>query len=114
MSQQEIIELGEEFNDDKCIDFILELIPEEDRKSLTRDDVQFVLDSIYDYYEENGLIDEETVGDGYVDEAEELDFVRRACKEEGVALTDEQIQLILDGELQYGISIGIYEEDDAE
>ncbi len=112
MAEKELLELGKEFNDDKCIDFILNLIPQEDRQGISRDDVQFVLDSIYDYYEENGLIDEDTVSDSYVDETEELNYVRQACKNEGIKLTDEQIQLILDGELQYGISIGIYEEED--
>lgn len=112
MKEQDIIELGEEFNDDKCIDYILELIPEEDSRGISRDDVQFVLDSIYDYYEQNGLIDDDTVGDGYVDETEEFNYVRQACKDEQLKLTDEQIQLILDGELQYGIAIGIYEDEE--
>jgi hypothetical protein len=32
-------------------------------------------------------------------------------KEQGVNLTGEQIQLIMDGELQYGIEQGYYEEE---
>ena len=102
----------EEVNDKECIDFILNHVPEQDRKNLTSDNIQFVLDSIYDFYEANGLIDEDTASDGFVDEIAELDFVREACRKEGVQLSDEELQLILDGELQYGISIGIYEEDD--
>mgnify|MGYP006872977574 FL=1 len=109
---EELLELPEEFNDDKCIDYILNLIPAEDKANITRDDVQFILDAIYDFYEENGLIDEEVAKDSYIDETEELNYVRKACKEEGIKLSDEQIQLILDGEYQYGIEIGIYEEDE--
>ena len=120
MTKNEELDPGPEFDDSECIKYILALIPEEDkradkttyRKAITEDDVQFVLDCIYDYYEQAGLIDEEQVSDSLVDENEELEFVTNACKEEGIGLTMEQIQLILDGEFQYGLEIGIYEESD--
>lgn len=106
------LNLGLEFDDDACIKFIMELIPEEDRDGMTEDDIQYVLDVIYDFYESEGLIDEDVASDGYVDETKELDFIRKACKKDKVNLTDEQIQLILDGEFQYGIETGIYVEDE--
>jgi len=112
MAKDKDLDLGPEFDDEKCIEFILGLIPEEDKKGMTEDDVQYVLDVIYDFYETEGLIDENVASDGYVDETAELDFIRKAAKKDGINLTDEQIQLILDGEFEYGLSIGIYEEDE--
>ncbi len=106
------LNLGPEFDDQECIDFILKLIPEEDRDGMTEDDVQYVLDVIYEFYESEGLIDEDTASDGYVDETAELEFIRKACKKDKVNLSDEQIQLILDGEFQYGIEKGFYAEDE--
>lgn len=113
MAKEYDLDLGPEFDDEKCIQYILNIIPEEDKKGMTEDDVQYVLDVIYDYYESAGLISEEdTAGEGVIDETAELEFVRKAAKKDHINLTDEQIQLILDGEFQYGLEIGIYEEDE--
>lgn len=114
MAQNNDWDITPEFDDDACIAFIMNLIPEQDRAGMTEDDIQWVLDVIYDFYESEGLIDESTASDGYVDETAELDYIRKAAKKDGVTLTDEQIQLILDGEYEYGLSIGIYEEDEDE
>jgi hypothetical protein len=112
MSKEQDLDLGPEFDDAQCIEFIMNLIPEEDKAGMTDDDVQYVLDTIYDFYESEGLIDENVASDGVIDETAELEYIRKAVKKDGINLTDEQIQLILDGEYQYGLSIGIYEDDD--
>lgn len=112
MAKEQDLDLGPEFDDKECIKYIMSIIPEEDKKGMTEEDVQYVLDAIYDFYESEGLIDENVASDGYVDETAELDFIRKAAKEEHLNLSDEQIQLILDGEYKYGLSIGIYEEDE--
>lgn len=113
MSKDAELDLGPEFDDEKCIQYILNLIPEEDRGNMTEDDVQYVLDVIYDFYESVGLIDEDdTADEGVIDEEAELEFIRKAVKKDHIQLTDQQIQLILDGEFQYGLEIGIYEEDE--
>ena len=112
MAKEQDLDLGPEFDDSKCIEYILNLIPEQDRAGITEDDVQYVLDVIYDYYESEGLMDENVASDGYVDEDAELDYIMKAANEDGVKLTSEQIQLILDGEFEYGKAIGIYAEDD--
>lgn len=114
MAKEQELDLGPEFDDAQCIEFIMNLIPEEDKAGMSEDDVQYVLDTIYDFYESVGLIDENMASDGVVDETAELEYIRKAVKKDGIALTDEQIQLILDGEFEYGLSIGIYEEDDEE
>lgn len=112
MAKDNDLDLGPEFDDDKCIEFILNLIPEEDRNGMTEDDVQYVLDVIYDFYQSAGLIADDDATEGVINEEAELAFVRKAAKKDGINLTDEQIQLILDGEFQYGLEIGIYEEDE--
>ena len=102
MAKEQDLDLGPEFDDSKCVEFILNLIPEQDREGITEDDIQYVLDVIYDFYESEGLLDENVASDGYVDETAELEFIRRAAKRDGINLNDEQIQLILDGEFEYG------------
>ena len=113
MSKEKDLDLGPEFDDQECIDFILNLIPAEDRGNMTEDDIQYVLDVIYEYYDQAGLIDEDdTASEGVIDENEEFEFVKKAVKKDGIQLTDQQIQLILDGEFEYGLEKGIYEEDE--
>lgn len=97
----------------EMVQYILNLIPEEDKNNLTEADVLLVLDAMDDYLEEKGLLeydeqtDEAIYLDGDVDETEQLQFVQ---KEVGNQLTGVQIQLIMDGEKEYGIEKGWYDE----
>ncbi len=101
------------FDESEAIRFILNFIPEEDKKNLTEDDIQYVLDVIYDYYDSEGLIedDNETADEASIDEEKMFDYIRNAVKKDKMNINDEQIQLILEGEFEYGVSIGIYEEE---
>ena len=101
----------------ELVQFIFDVIPAEDRKDLTPDDILLVLDLMDDYLEEQGLLREDPETgemeylDGEVDETEQLNYVLSAMKEEGRTVTGVQIQLIQDAELQYGIEHGYYEEE---
>ena len=99
------------------VDFMWNLIPDEDRKGMTPSDLLFVLDTMDDYLEEAGLLEVDENGeitylDGDVDETEQFAYVQKAVQEAGRALTNTQIQLIMDAEMQYGIEQGYYEEED--
>ena len=48
--------------------------------------------------------------DGEVDETAQMEYVAEAAKEQQSPLTMVQIQLIMDGEFQYGLQEGWYEE----
>lgn len=98
------------------LEFIWNLIPEEDKQGMSEDDVLFVLDAVDDYLEDIGLLQYDEMSgdveylDGEIDEMEQLNFVLEAAKRDKRSLTNTQIQLILDGEEQYGESQGWYEE----
>ncbi len=100
------------------IEYIWNMISAEDRQGMNQSDVLLVLDAMDDYLEEKGLLqyDEQTgeaeYADGEVDETEQLDYVLQAAKAQGSKVTGVQIQLVMDGELQYGIEQGYYEEED--
>ncbi|MBQ0153408.1 MAG: hypothetical protein KBS70_01330 [Bacteroidales bacterium] len=102
----------------EIVEYILKLIPEEDKKGLTEADVLFVLDTMDDFLEERGLLeydestDEATYLDGEVDETEELQYVIDEAKKLHMTLTSVQIQLIMDGEKAYGLEKGYYEEEE--
>lgn len=100
----------------ELVSYIMDLIPEQDHKGLSEDDVVYVLDKMDDYLEKIGLIEDDgeevTYLDGEVDETEQMVFVQEAAKKDGRTISSEQIQLIMDGELQYGIEHGYYEEEE--
>ncbi|MBQ8100088.1 MAG: hypothetical protein IJV55_08010 [Paludibacteraceae bacterium] len=98
-----------EFDDEQAVRFIWDFIPEEDRTGMTEDDILYVLDVIDDYYEKEGLLDDDIAEEAEIDEEKMFLFVKKAAQKDNVKLTDEQIQLILEGEFEYGVSIGIYE-----
>ena len=100
----------------EMLEYIWQLIPEEDKKGLQPDDVLFVLDAMDDYLEEQGLVEydeqtgEATYSDGDIDETEQLEYVKQAVARDQRAISNVQIQLILDAEMQYGVEQGYYEE----
>ena len=99
------------------VEFMWNLIPEQDRVGMTQSDILYVLDVMDDYLEEQGLVDvddvsgEVTYKEGDIDEIEQLEYIREAVKADKRHLTDIQIQLIVDAEMQYGLEKGYYEED---
>lgn len=99
------------------LEYIWNLIPEEDRRGMSKSDVLWVLDLMDDFLDEKGLLEEDdTTGEityleGEIDETEQLEYLYHAMKEQNRPLTRVQLQLILDGEMQYGIEQGYYEEE---
>jgi hypothetical protein len=99
------------------LEYIWNLIPVEDREGMTQADVLMVLDLMDDYLVSQGLLQEEdntdevTYLEGEIDETEQLNYLLEQTKALGRALTSEQLQMIMDGELQYGIEQGYYEEE---
>ena len=101
----------------KQVEFMWNLIPEQDRKDMQPSDILFVLDAMDDYLEEVGLLEvsedgEVTYLDGDIDETEQLEYVQRAAKDAHLLLNNVQIQLIMDAEMQYGIEQGYYSDED--
>lgn len=100
------------YDEDEAVKFILKLIPAELKKKINEDAINYVLDVVYDYYDENGLLDEDAVDETSIDEEEMLKFVVKAAKKDKMDLNEDDIQLVLDGEYEYGKSLGIYSEED--
>lgn len=102
----------------ELLNYIWNLIPAEDKQTMTQNDVLSVLDLMDDYLLEHGLLEENeqtvetTYLDGEIDENEQLEYLINALKEQGVTLSAVQVQLIMDAELQYGIEQGYYQEEE--
>ncbi|NLI71483.1 MAG: hypothetical protein GX361_01970 [Bacteroidales bacterium] len=100
------------YDEDDAVKFILEQIPAELKEKINEDTINYVLDVVYDYYDQNGLLDEESVDETDIDEEEMLQFVVKAARKDKIDLDEDDIQLVLDSEYEYGKSVGVYTEED--
>lgn len=96
------------FDEDDAIKFIRETLPEEVSEKYSDDEILYVIDIIWDWYERNGYLKI----DAGVTEEEEIDvdklsaFVAKEMKKDGeVEMDQADINLIVRGELQYEESI---------
>lgn len=99
------------YEDDELIKFTLNLLPDSFKERIDEDKIQWVLDVVYDYYEQKGYIDEEDIAEeAMIDEEEMFHYITKAAKKDKIDLTEEEIKFILDCEYDYGVSIGVYSE----
>jgi hypothetical protein len=100
------------YDEDDAVKFILNSISKEDLGSIDETKIEYVLDVVYEYYEENGLIDEDSTEEASIDEEQMSQFILKSAAKDKIALTQDELQLILDGEFEYGKSLGIYEDEE--
>jgi len=99
------------YDEDDAVKFILNSLPAESKDKIDDTKIEYVLDVVYEFYDENGLIDEDSAEEASIDEEEMFNYIKKCAKKDKMGLTDEDIELILEGEFQYGKSIGIYNEE---
>lgn len=101
------------YDDTASVTFIRNYIPQELKELLSDDDIVYIVDLIYDYYESRGyLSDEDQDGDEPIDidEDELLEYVVRNAKKDGVGKFDtDQIRFVVQGELEYCESIHLFD-----
>ncbi len=107
MAEEDLIE----FDDEAAISFILNYLPEEVKTKFSDDDVQYLLDVIYEFYDKNGLLHEDVVEEVDIDEEELSAYIVKCAIEDKLPqFTEENVQLLLDAEYEYSKSIGLFKE----
>lgn len=99
------------YDEDEAVAFILKFLPTDVRKRIGEDEVDYVLDVIYDFYDEKGYIEEDSAEEANIDEEEMFDYILKAAKKDKMDISEDEIQLILHGEYEYGKSIGVYNDE---
>ena len=98
-----------EYDEDESIAFIQNHLPEELKDKFSDDEVYYVVDLIYEYYESEGLFDEDSE-DIEINVDELLDFVIKHAKKDKVRdFSDDEIEIIVAGELAYCDTLNIFE-----
>lgn len=108
MSNQEDLFI---YDEDESVKFIQNYLPQELKGKYSNDDINYVVDLIYDYYESKGFLNEtEEDVDVEIDEDDLIAYVvKNAKKDQVVKLEADDIQHIVQGELAYCDSINIFD-----
>lgn len=102
------------YDEDDAVAFILDFIPAEAKERISDVKIEYVLDVVYEYYDEKGLIDEDSTEEASIDEEDMFKYILKCSKKDKMDIQEEDVQLILDGEFEYGKSLGIYRDEEEE
>lgn len=99
-----------EYDEEDSVRFIQEHLPEELQNEFSDDEINYIVDVIYEFYEEKGYLDEDDDDEVEIDEDELLDYViKNANKNADRSYSDDQIEAIVAGELAYCDSLNLFE-----
>ncbi len=99
-----------EYDEDDSLKFIHEYLPEEMKDEFSDDEINYIVDLIYEFYEEKGFLDESDDSDIEIDEDELLDYVfENASNDDIREYTEEQIEVIVAGELAYCDTLNLFD-----
>lgn len=100
------------YDEDDSVKFIQNYLPQELKGKFSNDDINYIVDLIYDFYESKGYLNEdpEKDGDVEIDEDELVDYVVKNASKDGVGKFEpEEITFIVQGELEYCDSINMFD-----
>lgn len=99
------------YDEDDSVKFIQNYLPQELKGKFSDDDINYIVDLIYDFYETNGYLDDsDSDGEVEIDEEELVEYViKNAKKDEVGKFEPEEITFIVQGELEYCDSINMFD-----
>ena len=91
-----------EYDEEESVKFIQSNMPNELKGQLKDDDVNYLVDLIYEYYEDKGFLNDDADDNVEIDEEELISYVIKNAKADNVKVfTPEQVEAVIDGELSY-------------
>lgn len=96
------------FDEENAVKFIRESLPEEIREKYTDDEILYVVDIIWDYYEKKGLLSLDNIDteEELLDIDDLVKYVKKElAKDKDAVLDIDDVKHIVKGELQYEESL---------
>lgn len=91
------------FDDAEAVKFIQEHLPIDAKDKFTDDEVFYISDVIFDYYESNGYLDEEDEVD--IDMEDLTEYVIKNSKRDGFKFDPELVRWVIECEMDYEESL---------
>ena len=102
-----------QYDDEDSVQFIKNHLPENIRPKYKDDDITYIIDLIYEFYDSKGFMDDDADESEEVefDEDELIAFVVKNASSDGVGVYNaDDIASIVKAELDYCESIGMFDE----
>ncbi len=96
------------YDEDAAVKFIRKLLPAEVSERYDDDEILYVIDIIWDWYEKNGYLslNSDVTDDEEIDVSKLTAYVKKELKNDGEVLMDPaDVDLIVKGELEYEESL---------
>ena len=98
------------YDEDDSVKFIQNYLPQELKGKFSNDDINYIVDLIYDFYESNGMLHDDGDDEIQIDEEEVVNYVIKNAQKDGVGKFEpEEITFIVQGELEYCDSINMFD-----
>ncbi len=98
------------YDEDDSVKFIQNYLPQELKGKFSNDDINYIVDLIYDFYESNGMLEDDGDDEIEIDEEEVVNYVIKNAQKDGVGKFEpEEITFIVQGELEYCDSINMFD-----
>ncbi|MDR0395067.1 MAG: hypothetical protein LBH77_07930 [Tannerella sp.] len=99
------------YDEDDAVKFIKNYLPEELKDKFDDDDITYIIDLIYDFYNTKGFLeDEDDDKEIEINEDELVAFVVKNALSDGIGKYEaNDVTLIVRGEMEYCDSIGMFE-----
>lgn len=97
-----------QYDEDEAVKFIRALLPSDKQGRYTDDEILYVIDIMYDWYEKNGYLslDSEVTDEEDADIAAMTAYVKKEIRRDGeIEMDPDDIEIIVKGELEYEESI---------
>ncbi|MFT4222416.1 hypothetical protein [Dysgonomonas sp.] len=102
-----------QYDEDDAVVFIQNYLPQEIKGKYSNDEINYIIDIVYEFYDKKGFMDDNTTDENQmvnIDEDEIIDYVLKNTKKDKINdFQSEDIAFIIQGELAYCESIGIFE-----
>lgn len=96
------------YDEDNAVKLIRNYISES--CDINDDDILFIIDCIWDYYDDNGLLDmSNTDEEDNIDFENMLEYIKKCIIKDGlIKINDQDLRCIIKGELDYEESLDIF------
>ena len=94
------------YDDMEAVKFIQNNLPQDIKGKFSDDEVVYITDVIYEYFESQGLLNEDLDEDETeVDIDDILEFVMKNSKRDGFKFESEDVRWVIEGEFDYEESL---------
>lgn len=99
------------YDDTDAVNFIKNYLPDNIKSAFNDDDINYIIDLIYEFYDSKGYMDgdDDDDKDIEINEGELVAFVVKNALADGVGKYEaDNVSLVVQGELEYCESIGMF------